>query len=281
MAMASKTSPWPTSCAGNVSILLGDGAGSFSAATNFTVGNGPTSVAVGDFNGDGKQDLAVANIASSERVDLVGQWHGQFQRRHKLRRWHSSSLSSGGRFQWRWQARPGRGQLRLKQRLDLVRGVPGNRESNHSRGDDLQPFSSGTAEIFGSVKYRVNEELIDRVAPGGFRYWVSVTAAAGNNTFKVTQTITTGNFSTFFTANKNAIRVFDSDCVSLERTAKQNGDTVTVRFNAPSAGTYYIGVTFDADSLLGAPAPNPETVHYDFATTGVPDSTSGLDLVKH
>ena len=147
-------------------------------------------------------------------------------------------------------------------------------------GTTCSQFSSGTAETLASVQYRVNDDLIDRVVPGGFRYWVSVTAAAGNNTFKITQTITTG-LSTFLTAKKNGIRVFDSDCVSLERSARQSGDTVTVRFNSPSAGTYYIGITFDADSLLGAPAPNPETVHYDVATTGVPDSTSGLDLVKH
>ncbi len=44
----------------NVSILLGDGAGNFSGATNFAIGSGPVSVAVGDFNGDGKQDLAMA-----------------------------------------------------------------------------------------------------------------------------------------------------------------------------------------------------------------------------
>lgn len=34
----------------NVSVLLGDGAGSFGAATNFAVGTNPWSVAVGDFN---------------------------------------------------------------------------------------------------------------------------------------------------------------------------------------------------------------------------------------
>src|SRR6185295_7564898 len=44
----------------NVSILLGDGTGNFSAAANFGVAYGPHSIAVGDFNGDGVQDLAVA-----------------------------------------------------------------------------------------------------------------------------------------------------------------------------------------------------------------------------
>ena len=33
----------------------------FSAATNFAVGTGPLSVAIGDFNGDGGIDLAVAD----------------------------------------------------------------------------------------------------------------------------------------------------------------------------------------------------------------------------
>jgi FG-GAP-like repeat/Carboxypeptidase regulatory-like domain len=48
-----------------VSILIGDGAGHFSAPTNFGAGNLPTSIAMGDFDGDGKQDLVVVNILSN------------------------------------------------------------------------------------------------------------------------------------------------------------------------------------------------------------------------
>src|SRR5581483_1210042 len=63
---------------GNVSILLGDGAGHFSVATPFAVGDAPYSVAVGDFNGDGKQDLAVANAFSDNVSVLLGDGAGNF-----------------------------------------------------------------------------------------------------------------------------------------------------------------------------------------------------------
>ena len=90
MAMASKTSPLPTQSSDTVSILLGDGTGNFSAPTIIAARDGPYSVAVGDFNGDGKQDLAVANFGYSGNVSIfLGDGAGNFSARHKLRRWLS------------------------------------------------------------------------------------------------------------------------------------------------------------------------------------------------
>ena len=42
---------------------------SFQPPVNYTTGTLPTSVAVGDFNGDGKPDLAVANECSDPNCD--------------------------------------------------------------------------------------------------------------------------------------------------------------------------------------------------------------------
>ena len=61
-----------------VSILLGNGDGSFGTNTNFAAGTGPRSVVVGDFNADGKQDLAVANERSSNVSILLGNGDGTF-----------------------------------------------------------------------------------------------------------------------------------------------------------------------------------------------------------
>jgi hypothetical protein len=49
---------------GTVSVLLGNGDGTFQAPQSFGVGVSPRSLAVGDFNGDGRPDFAVSNTFS-------------------------------------------------------------------------------------------------------------------------------------------------------------------------------------------------------------------------
>jgi len=63
----------------NVSILLGNGDGTFQAAVNYGAGTDPDSVAVGDFRGDGKLDLVVANYYSNNVSVLLGNGDGTFQ----------------------------------------------------------------------------------------------------------------------------------------------------------------------------------------------------------
>jgi uncharacterized protein (TIGR03437 family) len=65
----------------DVSILLGTGTGSFGAKTDFGTGFSPISVAVGDFNGDGELDLAVANFDSNTVSILLGTGTGSFEAR--------------------------------------------------------------------------------------------------------------------------------------------------------------------------------------------------------
>ena len=48
-----------------VSILLGNGDGTFAAPVDYAVGSNPQSVAVGDFNADGKADIVTANNGSN------------------------------------------------------------------------------------------------------------------------------------------------------------------------------------------------------------------------
>jgi hypothetical protein len=61
-----------------LSILLGKGDGTFAAPTHYAVTGGANSVAVGDFNGDGKLDLAVSVYGVGFDV-LLGNGDGTFQ----------------------------------------------------------------------------------------------------------------------------------------------------------------------------------------------------------
>jgi hypothetical protein len=61
----------------NVSVLLGNGNGTFQSAVNYAAGTGPRAVVLGDFNGDGKLDIAVANQNGLVNV-LLGNGSGGF-----------------------------------------------------------------------------------------------------------------------------------------------------------------------------------------------------------
>ena len=61
-----------------VSVLLGKGDGAFQPTVNYYAGLAPVSVAVADFNADGKPDLAVANYGSTNVSVLLGQGDGTF-----------------------------------------------------------------------------------------------------------------------------------------------------------------------------------------------------------
>jgi hypothetical protein len=65
----------PNTGYGSVTLLLGNGDGTFTQASGspYTVGNSPVAIAAADFNGDGKLDLAVANSADGTVSILLQQ----------------------------------------------------------------------------------------------------------------------------------------------------------------------------------------------------------------
>ena len=66
---------------GTVTVLLGNGDGTFTAAASPATGSYPSFIALGDFNGDGKVDLAVANGDNTVTV-LLGNGDGTLRQNH-------------------------------------------------------------------------------------------------------------------------------------------------------------------------------------------------------
>ena len=58
--------------------------GNFSLSSNVSVGTNPQSVVIGDFNGDGFQDLASANSSSNTVSIRLGNGRGGFTGRTKV-----------------------------------------------------------------------------------------------------------------------------------------------------------------------------------------------------
>lgn len=69
----------PSTGNGSISVLLGNGNGTFQSAINTTVGTRPRYFAAGDFNRDGKQDLALSQTITDNNLRiLLGNGSGGF-----------------------------------------------------------------------------------------------------------------------------------------------------------------------------------------------------------
>jgi uncharacterized repeat protein (TIGR01451 family) len=61
----------PNSAANTISVLLGNGDGTFQPKSDYAVGANPVAITIADFNQDGKPDLAVANQSYSRYLSIL------------------------------------------------------------------------------------------------------------------------------------------------------------------------------------------------------------------
>jgi type II secretory pathway component GspD/PulD (secretin) len=78
LAVANNGAGTATLSGNSVSILLGVGNGTFGATNSFPAGNGPTSIAIADYNVDGRPDLAVTAQTDNAVSLLLGIGDGTF-----------------------------------------------------------------------------------------------------------------------------------------------------------------------------------------------------------
>ena len=110
----------------------------FNAPRMYQLGGGAYSLAVGDFNGDGKPDLVAATEQGT--VMLLGNGDGTFQPASTVPNVTRRGILVVVRgLQWRWEAGPGN---RRKCLLLRRRNLPGQRQWHLSGGNNLHSLGS-------------------------------------------------------------------------------------------------------------------------------------------
>ena len=91
-------STWPSADydSNDVSMLLGNGDGTFQPRSTYAAGTSPDALVAGDFTGDGRLDLAVANYGSNDVSVLMGNGDGTFQPAVQYAAGSQSGCSGGG-----------------------------------------------------------------------------------------------------------------------------------------------------------------------------------------
>ena len=174
-----------------VSVLLGNGDGSFGAKTDYGTGINPFAVVIGDLNADGKPDLATANEVGTTSV-LLGNGDGSFAAK--------TDYGTGGGPQ-----SLAIGDLNADGKLDLVTGnnaastvsvLPGNGDGSFKTKIDSRTGSLPTSVVIGDLNADGKLDLVTAnvgasVVPGPST--VSALLGNGDGTFGVNAEYGTGN----------------------------------------------------------------------------------------
>jgi hypothetical protein len=145
-------------------------------------------------------------------------------------------------------------------------------------------FQGGRSEELDEMRYRLRRGEISALDPWSFYYWTRVRAPATTFTVDVVQSVAHPSFTRLFGMdNVDQVQLLSEGCADLpSQDSAGQGQARVVVTGAIPGRFYIVQARYLTRPLLGQPAPNPSTVHYDFTTKldGVVVASDGLDLKK-
>ena len=221
-----------------VTVLLGNGDGTFAAKSSTDVGNSPVAITVADFNGDGILDLATANYGGNTVTVLLGNGDGTFS---------AGSTADVGSEPWSIVA----GDFNGDGIPDLATGNQGDNTVTVLLGQGNGTFTTASTPNVGSLPISIavtdlNGDGISDLAVA-FQNGAAVLFSNGNGTFTVQAIPTLGSLpSSLVVADFNgdgapdlAANNNDEDASEVTVLLSQITETATAALSnvsVPSAG---------------------------------------------
>ena len=238
--------------AGNLSVLLGHGDGTFSDQQRFEAGEGSLWVVTADFNGDGVSDLAAANQRSDDVSVLLGHGDGTFAVQQRFATGDNPASVTIGDFNGDGLSDIATANL-LSDDISVLLGNGDGTFAPQQRfavGDGPLPVATGDFD---------GDDVADLVVANVRSYDVSVLLGHGDGTFAAQQRFATGDVPTGVT-----VEDFDGDGVSDLAVSNEFTDDVSVLLGHGD-GSFAAQQRFVAGS-----APFDVTTG-DFNVDGLPD----------
>jgi hypothetical protein len=221
----------------SASVLLGNGDGTFQPArwVNLGQGAGPQSVAIGDFNRNGRLDLAVANTGSNTVAVLLGNGDGTFQAPVTLGVGVSPSSVTAGDFNG-----DGRPDLAIANTgSNTVAVLLGNGDGTFQTARNLAVDGGPSFVTNGDVNRDSRPDLVTANSGSGR---ISVLRGNGDGTFQAPLYLAPGNMLSVWSV---AVGDFNGDARPDLVAANPNANTVSVLLGNGD-GTFQTGVGFAA-----------------------------------
>src|SRR5205807_2107522 len=189
--LAAANSGSPQQPGTTISVLLGNRDGTFRAALTFAAGSGPYSVALGDFNGDGRPDLAVANYGSLQQPGttisvLLGNGDGTFRAATTNTVDRNPSFVVVGDFNGDGKPDLAAANYGSYKVSVLLRNGDGTFQPAQTFASGTNPYSVAVGDFNGDGK-------ADLAAARRSSDLLSVLLGNGDGTFRAVQTLTTGS----------------------------------------------------------------------------------------